>query len=208
MPLGLEGMSIGARGPALGTSPTLLTSWPDRQDRTGRAAAGPVPSVPDADRRVPSSDGMPELIEAGTIYDANIPALNGVFSARSLAADVLGAGHRRGRRRRPVHLCAHVAPRHRGAHHRPRRDPRLPDAVAARVPHGRHEPRRARQRVRSLRPRWLRCVGRSVERPRRGHGLQPDGRDARRRPAPVEGGRRRGQVRPTRWPADPARATL
>jgi CubicO group peptidase (beta-lactamase class C family) len=84
-PLGLEGMSIGARGPALAHVATLLASWPD-PDKTERV-------VEQLDRfrrfRMPIDafliDGMPELIEAGTIYDANIPALNGVFSARSLA---------------------------------------------------------------------------------------------------------------------------
>ncbi len=85
VPLGLEGMSIGARGPALEHVATLLSSWPD-PEKTERV-------VEQLDRfrrfRMPIDafliDGMPEIIESGTIYEANIPALNGVFSARSLA---------------------------------------------------------------------------------------------------------------------------
>jgi CubicO group peptidase (beta-lactamase class C family) len=84
-PLELTGMSIGARGAAFEHVATLITSWPD-PDKTERA-------VRRLDRvrrfQMPIDafllDGLPEIVEAGTIYDADIPAINGCFTARSLA---------------------------------------------------------------------------------------------------------------------------
>lgn len=84
-PLALDGMSIGARGAARERVATLLTSWPE-DERARRFVAR-------ADRfqrmRTPIDafmlDGVPEIIESGEIYDAEVPALNGCFTARSLA---------------------------------------------------------------------------------------------------------------------------
>ncbi len=84
-PLALDGMSIGARGPAREHVATLLTSWPD-PDRTERVVA----RLDHAKRfQMPLDafliDGMPEAIASGAIYDAEVPAINGCFTARSLA---------------------------------------------------------------------------------------------------------------------------
>lgn len=84
-PLALDGMSIGARGAAREQVATLLTSWPE-DERARRFVAR-------ADRfqrmRAPIDafmiDGIPEVIASGAIYDAEVPALNGCFTARSLA---------------------------------------------------------------------------------------------------------------------------
>ena len=84
-PLGLTGMSIGARGPAFGQVATLLTSWPD-PNKTERV-------VQRLDRfrrlRMPIDafllDGMAEILEDQSIYNADVPAINGCFTARSLA---------------------------------------------------------------------------------------------------------------------------
>jgi CubicO group peptidase (beta-lactamase class C family) len=93
-PLGLHGMSIGARGEARAHLATLLTSWPD-EARTERVIARL-----DRVRRFQMPidaflvEGMPDLVASGLIYDADIPALNGCFTARSLAEmySVLAAG--------------------------------------------------------------------------------------------------------------------
>jgi CubicO group peptidase (beta-lactamase class C family) len=85
-PLGLTGMTVGAAGAARAAVAELLTSWPN-EDRAERLAAR-------LDRRgwlQPALDafmipGFPELIDSGAVYDAEMPALNGCFTARSLAA--------------------------------------------------------------------------------------------------------------------------
>ena len=84
-PLALDGMSIGARGLAREHVATLLTSWPD-PDRTERVVA----RLDRAKRfQMPLDafliDGMPEAVASGAIYDAEVPAINGCFTARSLA---------------------------------------------------------------------------------------------------------------------------
>ncbi|MGZ4678357.1 MAG: serine hydrolase domain-containing protein [Acidimicrobiia bacterium] len=100
-PLGLEGMSIGARGDARAHLATLLAVWPSPA-RTERFVAH-------LDRRgwaQPAMDafmidGFPEIIESGAVYDAELPALNGCFTARSLAgmySMMAGGGTRRGMR--------------------------------------------------------------------------------------------------------------
>ena len=84
-PLEITGMSIGSRGAEREQLATLLTSWPD-PDRTERVVAR-------LDRvqrfQMPLDafliDGMPEVIASGAIYDAEVPAVNGCFTARSLA---------------------------------------------------------------------------------------------------------------------------
>lgn len=84
-PLELDGMAIGARGDARSRVATLLTAWPNEL-RTAR-------NVARLDRRgwmQPALDafmvdGFDGLIEAGSVYDVEIPAVNGVFTARSLA---------------------------------------------------------------------------------------------------------------------------
>ncbi len=84
-PLELDGMSIGARGPARGRVATLITSWPD-EERTQRVVArldrlGRFQMSLDAFL----VDDVAELIESGAVYEAELPALNGCFTARSLA---------------------------------------------------------------------------------------------------------------------------
>jgi CubicO group peptidase (beta-lactamase class C family) len=84
-PLGIDGLSIGARGARRDRLATLLTAWPD-ETRTRRAVAW-------LDRRrwlQPTIDaflvdGFPEPFATGAIYDAESPAVNGCFDARSLA---------------------------------------------------------------------------------------------------------------------------
>lgn len=93
-PLGLDGMSIGVAPADRNRVATLLTSWPD-EIKSARLVAR-------LDRyarfRMPLDafllDGMPEVIESGAIYDAEVPAVNGCFTARSLAQmySVLAAG--------------------------------------------------------------------------------------------------------------------
>ncbi len=84
-PLELDGMSIGARGPARERVAELITSWPD-EARTQRMV-----SRLDRFGRLQMSldaflvDDVGELIESGAVYDAELPALNGCFTARSLA---------------------------------------------------------------------------------------------------------------------------
>ena len=93
-PLGLEGMSIGARGPARERVATLLTSWPDER-RTRRVVA----RLDRLDRfQMPIDafmvEGIWEPMDSGAIYDAEVPAINGCFTARALAQmySVLAAG--------------------------------------------------------------------------------------------------------------------
>lgn len=85
-PLGLDGMTIGARGAARDRVATLITMWPDPA-RTDRLIAR-------LDRRgwfQPAIDAFmltgdfPEVIASGSVLDAEIPAINGCFTARSLA---------------------------------------------------------------------------------------------------------------------------
>lgn len=84
-PLGIEGMSIGARGTARDQMATLLTAWPKpdvadrfvaRADRFRRLQA-PIDAFMIAD--------LPDVIDSGAIHDVESPALNGCFTARSLA---------------------------------------------------------------------------------------------------------------------------
>ena len=84
-PLGLSGMSIGARGEARDHVATLLTSWPDeakaermvaRLDRFDRFQM-PIDAF-----MVPR---LWDVVDAGAIYEAEVPAINGCFTARSLA---------------------------------------------------------------------------------------------------------------------------
>jgi CubicO group peptidase (beta-lactamase class C family) len=85
-PLGLTGMSIGARAAARADVATLLTNWP-AQERAQRF-------IDRMDRRgwlQPSIDAFsvldfPDVVDSGAIYEAEVPALNGCFTARSLAA--------------------------------------------------------------------------------------------------------------------------
>jgi len=95
-PLGLTGMAIGARTPdERAKLATLLTGWPE-PTRTERFVAF-------MDRRgwwqealdAFMLDGFAEIIESGEAYDAELPALNGCFTARSLAtmyAAIAGGG--------------------------------------------------------------------------------------------------------------------
>ena len=84
-PLGIEGMSIGARGTRREQLAELLAAFPE-ETRAERAVAR-------LDRRrwlQPTIDafmipGVPEIVASGAIYDAESPALNGCFTARSLA---------------------------------------------------------------------------------------------------------------------------
>lgn len=84
-PLGLDGMSIGARGAARSRVATLLTAWPNekktqrvvaRLDRFGRFQM-PIDAF--------MVESVWEPIDSGAIYDAEVPAINGCFTARSLA---------------------------------------------------------------------------------------------------------------------------
>ncbi len=94
VPLGLTGMSIGARGAQRDQVATLLTSWPN-DERAARVIAR-------LDRferfQMPIDafmvNGISEIVDLGHIYDAEVPAINGCFSARSLAAmySVLAGG--------------------------------------------------------------------------------------------------------------------
>jgi CubicO group peptidase (beta-lactamase class C family) len=79
-------MTIGARGAARDRVATLITMWPDPA-RTDRLIAR-------LDRRgwfQPAIDAFmltgdfPEVIASGSVLDAEIPAINGCFTARSLA---------------------------------------------------------------------------------------------------------------------------
>jgi CubicO group peptidase (beta-lactamase class C family) len=85
-PLGLEGMTIGATGAVRERVATLLTSWPDqakadrfvaRMDRHGWLQPAIDAFMLDGD--------LPATIASGAVYDAEVPAMNGVFTARSLA---------------------------------------------------------------------------------------------------------------------------
>ena len=85
-PLGLEGMTIGATGAVRERVATLLMSWPD-QAKAQRF-------VDQLDRRgwlQPAIDAFmldgdfPGTIASGAVYDAEVPAINGVFTARALA---------------------------------------------------------------------------------------------------------------------------
>ncbi len=84
-PLGVTGLSIGARGERRERQATLLTAWPD-ESRLRR-------NVARFDRRrwlQPTIDafmvdGFAEIFASGAIYDAESPAVNGCFDARSLA---------------------------------------------------------------------------------------------------------------------------
>jgi len=85
-PLGLEGMTIGATGEVREKVATLIQSWPD-QEKADRFIAS-------MDRRgwlQPALDAFmlegdfPGTIASGAVYDAEVPAINGVFTARSLA---------------------------------------------------------------------------------------------------------------------------
>jgi CubicO group peptidase (beta-lactamase class C family) len=85
-PLGLTGMTIGAPGEARQHVAELLTSWPS-EDRTVRLTArldrrGWLQPTLDAFML----DGFPEVIASGAVYEVEMPALNGCFTARSLAA--------------------------------------------------------------------------------------------------------------------------
>jgi CubicO group peptidase (beta-lactamase class C family) len=194
-PLELTGMSIGARGAAFEHVATLITSWPD-PDKTERA-------VRRLDRvrrfQMPIDafllDGLPEIVEAGTIYDADIPAINGCFTARSLARmySVLATGEQ-------IAGASFLSPstlRRATAVRTTARDAKG-DALAARLPHGGDQPRRLGQRFRPLRPRRVRGVGRPVPGTGRRHGVQPHGGHSVRRPAPPQGRWRGGQMRATR----------
>jgi CubicO group peptidase (beta-lactamase class C family) len=99
-PLGLTGMAIGARGAARADVAELIPSWPAehraqrfvaRMDRR-RWLQPPIDAF--------MIDGFPAVIESGAVYDAEMPALNGCFTARSLAAMysmLAGGGSRDGR---------------------------------------------------------------------------------------------------------------
>ena len=84
-PLGIDGMSIGARGEDRNRVATLITSWPDATKGQRRIAW--------LDRRgwmQPAInafliDGFEDAIASGAVYDAEVPAVNGCFTARSLA---------------------------------------------------------------------------------------------------------------------------
>ncbi len=100
-PLGLTGMTVGAPGTERQLVAELLPVWP-HEERTARLAAvldrrGWLQPTLDAFL----IDGFPELIASGAVYDAEMPALNGCFTARALAGmySVLAAeGSRDGRR--------------------------------------------------------------------------------------------------------------
>ena len=84
-PLELDGMSIGARGEDRARVATLLTSWPD-QAKTERV----IGRLDRFDRfQMPIDSFMVEriweVIDSGAVYDAEVPAINGCFTARSLA---------------------------------------------------------------------------------------------------------------------------
>jgi len=99
-PLGLTGMSIGARGEARAHVAELLVSWPsdemahrfvDRMDRRGWLQP-PIDAF--------MVDGFPEIVDSGAVYDAEMPALNGCFTARALAemySMIASGGSREGR---------------------------------------------------------------------------------------------------------------
>jgi CubicO group peptidase (beta-lactamase class C family) len=85
-PLGLEGMTIGATGEVRERVAELLMSWPDpalaervvdRLDRRGWLQPAIDAFMLDGD--------FPGTIASGAVYDAEVPAINGVFTARSLA---------------------------------------------------------------------------------------------------------------------------
>jgi CubicO group peptidase (beta-lactamase class C family) len=85
-PLALEGMTIGATGAVRERVATLLASWPDAEkaerfvaamDRRGWLQPGIDAFMLDGD--------FPATIASGAVYDAEVPAINGVFTARSLA---------------------------------------------------------------------------------------------------------------------------
>lgn len=84
-PLEIEGMAIGARGLARENVATLRTAWPNAEkaqrfvrgaDRWNRLQA-PIDAFMIHD--------LPDVIDSGAIYDVEAPALNGCFTARSLA---------------------------------------------------------------------------------------------------------------------------
>jgi CubicO group peptidase (beta-lactamase class C family) len=85
-PLGLAGMTIGATGAVRERVATLIQSWPD-PEKSDRVIA-------QMDRRgwlQPAIDAFmlagdfPGTIASGAVYDAEVPAINGCFTARSLA---------------------------------------------------------------------------------------------------------------------------
>jgi CubicO group peptidase (beta-lactamase class C family) len=85
-PLGLDGMSIGVKGDARDRVAALIQSWPD-PERADRIIAT-------LDRRgwfQPAIDAFmlegdfPGTIASGAVLDAEVPAINGCFTARSLA---------------------------------------------------------------------------------------------------------------------------
>jgi len=86
-PLGIDaGLHIGATGAVRDRVATLLTSWPD-QEKADRFVARMDKwgwLQPAIDAFMISGD-LPATIASGAVYDAEVPALNGVFSARSLA---------------------------------------------------------------------------------------------------------------------------
>ncbi len=93
-PLDLDGLSIGAPGEMRDRLATLLTVWPDA-DRAQKVVgwldrAGIGRHSLDAFM----VDGFDTVIEDESIYDAEMPAANGCFTARSLARmySVLAAG--------------------------------------------------------------------------------------------------------------------
>lgn len=84
-PLGLTGMTVGAAGAAREVVAELLPVWPP-EDRAAWFTArldrrGWLQPTLDAFM----IDGFPEMIASGDVYDAEMPALNGCFTARSLA---------------------------------------------------------------------------------------------------------------------------
>ena len=194
-PLGTHGMSIGARGARRETLADLLPAWPP-ETRTERTVAR-------LDRRrwlQPTIDafmipGLPEIVESGAIYDVESPALNGCFTARSLARmySALATGETVGGARFLSEPAQRTATTVRTTS--ARRRARIPHALEARVSRGGDGPGPATARLRALRTRRLGWMGRSRPRTLRGDDVQSHGGDARRRPTTAEDRRRRGARR-------------
>ena len=127
--------------------------------------------------------GIEDVLWGPEVMDAEIPAANGFFTARSLAKlyGLLAHGGEVGGVRLLSPRTLRAGRRDALARARPRPGPA--HGLAAGLPQRLHHAGHGTRRVRPLRLRRVRRVGRPAARPGAGDGVQPRHRHANRRPA-------------------------
>jgi CubicO group peptidase (beta-lactamase class C family) len=180
-PLGLDGLYVGCppaeRGRVAPLAPMAAPLGRRLGLRPAEILGGPVGRIPSL-LRLPVNPrrfvnallprGIEDVLWGPEVMDAEIPAANGFFTARSLAKlyGLLAHGGEIG-----------------GARLRARPRPGPADGLAARLPQRLHHAGHRPRRVRPLRLRRFWRLGRPAARPGAGDGVQPRHRHADRRPA-------------------------